>query len=188
MLIKGELKMSVTKRTRDIVTEVQEAPQFQFVVNEAEQPQVEAEEQVEKRNYRFHPGTKTKMEIKRLQKNDDLLLQKKPLQELIRDIAAISNDGNTIRVSAEAFKLIQVTLERFMVQFFTDVNKVTVNRKELTITPKDLNLVIDVRRLSTGILSNLVRDLEKEVDADAEEADDIEEVDDIVQEDESSSE
>ena len=117
-----------------------EAPAFHFVVTSPARGAVpDAEEEVvvpkKRKAKRKHREGEFKNEI-----------QKKPFQELVRDIAAQTNGGNAVRIAADAFELIQMAAEGKLVEIFADTQKICTNRGAKTIQLKDFNLAIELRR------------------------------------------
>jgi histone H3-like centromeric protein A len=141
-----------------------EEPQFQFIVKQgatAGQPQPQ-EPVVHKkkrkgpktgRKYRFHPGKRAEVEIRRLQKTDKLLLQKKPFHELVREIAQKFHQEDPMRFSGDSLTILQETAENYIVELLAASQKVTSHRQAQTVTEKDMNLAIDIRGDTKNILA-----------------------------------
>lgn len=88
--------------------------------------------------YRYRPGTKALMEIRRYQKSTDLLFRKLPFQRLVREIAqAIKPD---LMFQSHALLALQEASEAYITGMFEDANLVTLHAKRVTMMPKDIQL------------------------------------------------
>ena len=91
-----------------------------------------------KKPHRWPPGTVALREIRKYQKNTDLLLRKAPFQRLVREIACdIKSD---LQMQSMALLALQEALEAYLVGLFNDTNKCTLHAKRVTIMPKDMKL------------------------------------------------
>jgi histone H3 len=99
-----------------------------------------------KRPHRFRPGTVALREIRRYQKNTELLLRKAPFQRLVREIAqAYKSD---LRFQTSAVAALQEASEAYLVGLFEDTNLCTMHAKRVTIMAKDMQLA---RRIRGGV-------------------------------------
>ena len=79
-----------------------------------------------KKPHRYRPGTVALRKIRRYQKSTELLIQKLPLQRLVREIA-------------QDFKT-DLRFQSSAVGLFKDTNLCTIHAKRVTIMPKDMIL------------------------------------------------
>ena len=84
---------------------------------------------------RFRPRTVALREIRRYQKNTDLLIRKLPFQRLVREI--IFEYKQDYRLAAAA---LQEATKAYLVGLFEDMNLCTIHAKRVTIMPKDIQL------------------------------------------------
>ena len=96
-----------------------------------------------KRKIRFRPGTVALREIRKYQKNTELLLRKLPFQRLVREVA---QDFNTnLRFQSHAIMALQEASEAYLVSLFEDTNLCAIHAKRVTIFPKDIQLARRIR-------------------------------------------
>lgn len=69
---------------------------------------------------RWRPGTQALRQIRRYQKNGDLLLRKLPFQRLVREVA--QNIKSDLRFQSHAVLALQEASEAFLVGLFEDTN------------------------------------------------------------------
>tara|TARA_B110000091_G_scaffold18433_1_gene17387 strand:+ start:216 stop:671 length:456 start_codon:yes stop_codon:yes gene_type:complete len=96
-----------------------------------------------KKPHRYRPGTVALREIRRYQKNTDLLIRKLPFQRLCREIA---QDFKTdLRFQSTAILALQEASEAYLVGLFEDVNLCCLHGKRKTIMVKDIRLARRIR-------------------------------------------
>ena len=96
-----------------------------------------------KRKIRFRPGTVALREIRKYQKNTELLIRKLPFQRLVREVA---QDFNTnLRFQSHAIMALQEASEAYLVSLFEDTNLCAIHAKRVTISPKDMQLARRIR-------------------------------------------
>ena len=99
-----------------------------------------------KKPHRYHPGTVALREIRKFQKNTELLIRKTPFQRLVREIATTGeNRGKDLRFQSTAMLALQEASEAYMVGMFEDTNLAAMNAKRVTIMPKDMQLARRIR-------------------------------------------
>lgn len=92
----------------------------------------------QKKAHRFRPGTVALREIRRYQKSTDLLIQKKPFQRLIREIA---QDRNTdMRFQKAALNAIQEAAEMYLTNYFESSNVNAIHAKRVTLMMDDMKV------------------------------------------------
>jgi histone H3 len=99
-----------------------------------------------KRPHRFKPGTVALREIRRYQKNTELLLRKAPFQRLVREVAQSFADD--LRFQSSAVAALQEAAEAYLVGLFEDTNLCALHAKRVTIMAKDMQLA---RRIRGGL-------------------------------------
>ncbi|CAL9138699.1 unnamed protein product, partial [Musa acuminata var. zebrina] len=96
-----------------------------------------------KKPHRFRPGTVALREIRKYQKNTELLIRKLPFQRLVREIAqAFKTD---LRFQMSAVSALQEAAEAYLVGLFEDTNLCAIHAKRVTIMPKDIQLARRIR-------------------------------------------
>jgi histone H3 len=90
--------------------------------------------QKKRRSRRYKPGTVALREIRRYQKNTELLIRKKPFQCLVREIATdVSRQKNPLRFQTSAIGALQESVEAYLVSLFEDTNLCAIHGKRVTI-------------------------------------------------------
>ncbi len=96
-----------------------------------------------KRSHRYRPGTVALREIRKYQKNTDLLIRKLPFQRLVREIA--QEFKSDLRFQGTAVLALQEAAEAYLVGLFEDTNLCAIHAKRVTIMPKDIQLARRIR-------------------------------------------
>ena len=99
-----------------------------------------------KRPHRFRPGTVALREIRRYQKNTELLIRKLPFQRLVREVA--QDFKSDLRFQSQAIAALQEAAESYLVGLFEDSNLCAIHAKRVTIMAKDMKLARRIRRES----------------------------------------
>ncbi|EEH35247.2 histone H3 [Paracoccidioides lutzii Pb01] len=101
-----------------------------------------------RRRYRRKAGTTALREIRRYQRDVELLIHKLPFQRLVREIAAdIYGD---LRFQASAILALQEAAEAVLIDEFTMTNLCAIHAKRVTIQERDMKLVQRLRQIMTG--------------------------------------
>ena len=96
-----------------------------------------------KKPHCWRPGTVALREIRKYQKNTDLLMRKAPFQRLVREIACgIKSD---LQMQSMALLALQEAAEAYLVGLFTHTNECVLHAKHVTIMPKDMQLARRIR-------------------------------------------
>ena len=96
-----------------------------------------------KKKHRYRPGTVALREIRKYQKNTDMLIRKLPFQRLVREVA---QDFKTeLRFQSHAIMALQEASEAYLVSLFEDTNLCCIHAKRVTIYPKDMQLARRIR-------------------------------------------
>ena len=96
-----------------------------------------------KKPHRYRPGTVALRKIRRYQKSTDLLIQKLPLQRLVREIS--QDFKHDVRFNATALLGLHESAEAYLVKLFEDTNLCAIHAKRVTIMPKDIQLARRIR-------------------------------------------
>ena len=96
-----------------------------------------------KKPHRWCPGTIALCEIRKHQKNMDLLMRKAPFQRLVRKIACdIKSD---LQMQSTALLALQEAAQAYLVGLFNNTNECTLHdAKRVTIMPKDMQLALRI--------------------------------------------
>ncbi|KAF1931058.1 histone-fold-containing protein, partial [Didymella exigua CBS 183.55] len=101
-----------------------------------------------KKKRRYKPGTIALREIRRYQKDCELLLRKLPFQRLCRELAAsVKSD---LRFQATAIHALQEATEAFVIGHLEDCQLNAIHGKRVTIQQKDSKLALHYKRKYTG--------------------------------------
>ena len=96
-----------------------------------------------KKPFRYRPGTVALREIRRYQKNTDLLIRKMPFLQLVKEIAR--DFHSDLRLQSSAVLALQEAAEAYLVGLFEDTNLCAIHAKRVTIMPKDIQLARRIR-------------------------------------------
>ena len=96
-----------------------------------------------KKPHRWRPGTAALREIRRYQKNTELLIRKLPFQRLVREIA--QDFRSDLRFESHAIMAMQEASEAYLTSLFEDTNLCAIHAKRVTIFPKDMQLARRIR-------------------------------------------
>lgn len=96
-----------------------------------------------KKPHRYRPGTVALREIRKYQKNTDLLIRKLPFQRLVREIA--QDFKSDIRFQITAIMALHESAEAYLVKVFEEANLCAIHSKRVTIMPRDLELARRIR-------------------------------------------
>ncbi len=93
--------------------------------------------------HRFRPGTKSLMEIRKLQKSDAPIISFLPFSRLVREIAQDFKDD--VRFSDKAINGMRVAIESHLICIFEESNLTAIHAKRITVFPKDIQLARRIR-------------------------------------------
>jgi histone H3 len=96
-----------------------------------------------KKPHHYCPGTVAIREIRKYQKNTDLLIRKAPFQRLVKEIA--TDLRSDLWMQSTAVLALQEALEAYLVCLFEDSNECAIHAKCVTIMPKDIQLAQHIR-------------------------------------------
>jgi histone H3 len=92
---------------------------------------------------RHRPGSRVISEIKRLQRDTNLLIPKLPFGRVVRDI--VREVVGELRFASEALEALQSTVEAYLVGLFEDANLCAMHARRVTIMPRDMRLALRIR-------------------------------------------
>lgn len=96
------------------------------------------------RSHRWRPGTKTAMQIRQLQKNNDLLIQRAPFIRLVREVCEKVYPAHSFRLTKDFFTVIQTFVEERCILLMQKSNKLAIHSGRETVYARD---VVFVREL-----------------------------------------
>eukprot|EP00092_Neocalanus_flemingeri_P003015 GFUD01003224.1.p1 GENE.GFUD01003224.1~~GFUD01003224.1.p1 ORF type:complete len:230 (-),score=58.24 GFUD01003224.1:10-699(-) len=97
-----------------------------------------------RRRYRYRPGTRALMEIRKFQKSTIYLFQSCHFPKLIRETAAQICSAD-MRFQSAAIMALQEAAEAYLVTLFEDTVLCAIHAKRVTVMPKDMNLARRIR-------------------------------------------
>ena len=89
---------------------------------------------------RFRPGTVALRQIRRYQKNTELLIRKLPFQRFVREVVRGMYNSTSYRFQSTALLALQEAAEAHLVFMFEQVNDIAIHGRRVTIMPKDIQL------------------------------------------------
>ena len=102
-----------------------------------------------KKPHRFKAGTVALREIRKFQRQTDLLIKKAPWRRLCRsvlnDIFNVTDQPNGVRMQENALIALQEAAEAYAVKLLEDTNLEAIHAKRITIEPKDIQIARRVR-------------------------------------------
>ena len=96
-----------------------------------------------KKPHRYRPGTVALREIRKYQKNSDLLIKRLPFQRLVKEIAL--KFKLDIRFQSPAIHCLQEAAEAYIVSVMEDTQAVAIHAGRSTIKPEDMRLANRIR-------------------------------------------
>ena len=103
-----------------------------------------------KKKHRFRPGTVALREIRKYQRNGDLIIRKLPFQRLVKGIAQEKHKG--IRFQKSALMALQEAVEAYIVGLFEDTNLCAIHARRVTIMIRDMQLAKRIRGEKVDIM------------------------------------
>lgn len=94
---------------------------------------------------RFRPGTVASREVRRYQKNNDLLIRHMPFQRLVRAVALHFADDDAYRFQRGAIRALQEAAEHVTTSTLNDANMAAMRTKRVTVHADDVRFVRSVR-------------------------------------------
>ena len=122
------------------------SPPQKAVAGKAPAPRRSAPGAPKKIKPRFRPGTVALREIRKYQKNADLLIPRLPFQKLVRYLTDKLFPHQNFRFNGNTFLALQESAEAYLTTLFEDANLCAIHAKRITIMPKDLQLTARIRK------------------------------------------
>lgn len=97
-----------------------------------------------KSGYRYRPGTRALMEIRKYQKSVEHLIPLAPFARFMREVT--QDFKKDLRFTPDAIQVLQEATEYYVVGLMEDTNLCAIHRKRQTIDIKDMTLVRRLRR------------------------------------------
>ena len=98
-----------------------------------------------KKPHRYRPGTVALREIRRFQKNTDVVIRKLPFQRLVREITQKLFYGKEYRFQSLSMLALQEASEAYLIGLLEDTNLAAMHAKRVTIMPRDMILARRIR-------------------------------------------
>jgi len=109
----------------------------------AKKPKATSQVSGEVKKRRNRPGALALREIRRYQKNTNLVVRKLPFQRLVREL--VKGNEPDFRISTSALAAFQETTEMFIGSVFEDSQLCTLHAKRQTLMAKDMMLAKRIR-------------------------------------------
>lgn len=93
---------------------------------------------------RFRPGERWKQEVRKYQRNTDLLIRKLPFARLVKEITTEVNHHD-FRWSANAMEALQQATEAYIVGLMEDGVLCSLHAKRVTLMVRDVQLAQRIR-------------------------------------------
>jgi histone H3 len=97
-----------------------------------------------KKPHRYRPGTARLREIRKQQKDTDLILSRAPFTRLTREVMQDFKDGQ--RIGVDALSVLQGGIESYMIDILREANLAALHARRTTVMPKDIQLVRRIRK------------------------------------------
>lgn len=96
----------------------------------------------QRRAHRWRPGTKTLMDMKRLQKSGGLLMQHAPFNRLAREVGEEYQEN--LRYSSDFLTALQAFVEDRMIRVMRNANRIAIHANRETVYARDVQLARDL--------------------------------------------
>ena len=98
-----------------------------------------------KKPHRYRPGTVALREIRRFQKNTDVVIRKLPFQRLVQEITQKLYPGRDLLFQSLSMLALQEASEAYLIGLLEDTNLAAMHAKRVTIMPRDMALARRIR-------------------------------------------
>ena len=95
------------------------------------------------RPYGFHPGTRARMEIRKLQRTTNLQIKRRPFERLVREIS--QDYMSTPRFQPKAVDALHSAAEDYITKLLEDANLLANHAKRVTLYHTDIRLARRIR-------------------------------------------
>ena len=102
---------------------------------------------------RYRPGTVALIEIRKYQTSTETLIPKLSFQRLVKEIMQVECIRRGIpmkKIQSPALLAIQCVTEQYVTELFSKSQRAAIHGKRITVQPKDVKLVLDVRGETTS--------------------------------------
>lgn len=90
-------------------------------------------------------------EMQRLQMTTNCQIPRAPFSRVVREtMQRVERRGAEFRITPEALEALRESSESFLTQVFSDSYLITLNRKQVTLAPKDIQLLMFLRGPTSG--------------------------------------
>jgi len=110
-----------------------------------EQPKQRGNLIMSKKATQGKPGTKALREIAKLQKSTNLLIPRAPFLRVVREIIYEVASEN-FRVTTMAVEALREAAESYLTGTFEDAYLLAIHAKRVTLFPRDIQLLVNLRR------------------------------------------
>jgi len=93
---------------------------------------------------RLRPGTKALREIKKMQKNTNLLIPRLPFHRLVREVQ-LNFNNETLCWEKRALEALHTAAEQYIIELFEDANLCAIHSRRVTMMVKDIQLARRIR-------------------------------------------
>jgi histone H3/H4 len=108
----------------------------------------------EKKKHRYRPGTVSIREIKKLQKNSNILtFAKFPFEKLIRKTVSNYTDDQ-IKISKDVFITVQYFIEQQIVDLLQQANFAAIHAGRVKLVASDINFILNIKKYNCNPLTN----------------------------------
>lgn len=132
--------------------EMEEQAVEEDIVASASEDESESESECTEKpqNNKKKRGCKDKWlkDIKKYQATTELLIPRLSFSRLVREVA--QDYKSDLRFTEEAFEAIQTAAEAYLIDLFSNTNKITIAKGNDTITPADMQVVRDIIKSMMG--------------------------------------
>jgi histone H3/H4 len=100
----------------------------------------------ERKKHRYRPGTVSIREMKKLQKNSNILsFARLPFEKLVRQIVQ-NHTNEKIKISKDVFITLQYFIEQRLIQILQQANFATIHANRLKLLPIDINFIMNIKQ------------------------------------------
>jgi histone H3/H4 len=104
------------------------------------------ETEEERKKHRYRPGTVSIREMKKLQKNSNILsFARLPFEKLVRQIVQ-NHTNEKIKISKDVFITLQYFIEQRLIQILQQANFATIHANRLKLLPIDINFIMNIKQ------------------------------------------
>ena len=102
-----------------------------------------------KKKRRWRPGTVALREIRKYQRNTDLLIRKAPVKRVCKSLLEQMYDVGAfpygVKIGKETYNALQEATEAYMTHLYEDTNLEAIHAKRITVNPNDIQIARRIR-------------------------------------------